>query len=91
VGTPPNALILPRSEAHQSHFGAVLKELLSLAAVTGERPKDVIRAEIPTSRLSQAVWFSGSIRFCGSLSHNNHNKNVPWTPENVLQRFAARY
>src|SRR5262249_59340938 len=28
LGTPPNALILARSEAHQSHFGAVPEEYL---------------------------------------------------------------
>jgi hypothetical protein len=47
LGTPPNALILARSEGHQSHFGTVLEELLShLATLNGERPKDLIRAEI---------------------------------------------
>ena len=46
-GTPPNALLVARSESHQGHFGAVPEDLLShLATVTGERPKDLIRAEI---------------------------------------------
>jgi N,N-dimethylformamidase len=94
LGTPPNALILARSEGHQSHFGAVLEELLShLAAVTGERPKDLIRAEIVyfETVAGGAVFSTGSITFCGSLSYNNYDNNISRMLENVLQRFASDY
>jgi N,N-dimethylformamidase len=94
LGTPPNALILARSEGHQSHFGAVLEELLShLAAVTGERPEDLIRAEIVyfETVAGGAVFSTGSITFCGSLSYNNYDNNISRMLENVLQRFASDY
>ena len=47
LGTPPNALILTRSEGHQQHFVAVPEELLThVTTITGEKPKALIRAEI---------------------------------------------
>jgi N,N-dimethylformamidase len=46
-GTPPNAIILARSEEHQRHFVVVPEELLThVTTVNGERPKALIRAEI---------------------------------------------
>jgi N,N-dimethylformamidase len=92
LGPPPNALILARSEGHQSHFGTVPEELLShLATLNGERPKDLIRAEIVYFETTArgAVFSTGSITFCGSLSHNNYDSNVSRMVENVLRRFAG--
>ena len=91
LGTPQNALILARSEGHQSHFGAVLEELLShLASVNGERPQALIRAEIVyfETVAGGAVFSTGSITFCGSLSFNGYDNNVSRMLENVLRRFA---
>jgi N,N-dimethylformamidase len=70
----------------------VLEELLShLATATGERPKALIRAEIVCfETVAGGVVFStGSITFCGSLSHNNYDNNVSRMLENVLRRFAS--
>jgi len=92
LGTPPNALILARSESHQSHFGAVPEELLShFATLNGERPNDLIRAEIVyfETTAGGAVFSTGSISFCGSLSHNNYDNNISRMLENVLRRFAG--
>ena len=90
LGTPPNALILARSEAHQSHFVVVPEELLThVTTVTGERPKALIRAEIVyfETIAGGAVFSTGSITFCGSLSHNNYDNNISRMLENVLRRF----
>ena len=92
LGTPPNALILARSEGHQSHFGTVLEELLShLATLNGERPKDLIRAEIIyfETAAGGAVFSTGSITFCGSLSCNKYDNNISRMLENVLRRFSG--
>jgi N,N-dimethylformamidase len=94
LGTPPNALILARSEGHQSHFGTVPEELLShLATLNGERPKDLIRAEIVyfETTAGGAVFSTGSITFCGSLSYNNYDNNISRMLENVLRRFASEH
>lgn len=91
LGTPPNALILARSEAHQSHFGLVPEEFLThVTTVTGERPQALIRAEIVyfETAASGAVFSTGSITFCGSLSHNGYQNNVSRMLENVLRRFT---
>src|SRR6516164_9123746 len=93
LGTPPNTLILARSEGHQSHFVTVPEELLSnLATVTGERPEALIRAEIVyfDTLADGAVFSTGSITFCGSLSYNNYDNNISRMLENVLRRFAYR-
>ena len=92
LGTPPNALILARSEAHQSHFVTVPEELLThVTTVTGERPKALIRAEIVyfETVAGGAVFSTGSITFCGSLSHNNYENNVSRMLENVTRRFLS--
>jgi N,N-dimethylformamidase len=91
LGTPPNALILARSEAHQAHFVTVPEELLThVTTVTGERPKALIRAEIVyfETVAGGAVFSTGSITFCGSLSHNSYVNNVSRMLENVLTRFT---
>ncbi len=91
LGTPPNALILARSEGHQAHFVTVPEELLThVMTVTGERPNALIRAEIVyfETIAGGAVFSTGSITFCGSLSHNNYANNVSRLLENVLSRFT---
>jgi N,N-dimethylformamidase len=93
LGTPSNALILARSEAHQSHFVTVPEELLThVTTVTGERPKALIRAEIVyfETTAGGAVFSTGSITFCGSLSHDNYDNNVSRMLENVLRRFTRQ-
>ena len=92
LGTPPNTVILARSEAHQAHFVAVPEELLShVNTVTGEAPKDLIRAEIVYFETAKggAVFAAGSITYCGSLSHNRYRNGVSTMLRNVIRRFAA--
>ena len=93
LGTPPNTVILARSEGHQSHFVAVPEELLShVNTVTGEAPRDLIRAEIVhfETQNGGAVFATGSITFCGSLSHNHYDNTVSRMMQNVLRRFGTR-
>jgi N,N-dimethylformamidase len=85
-------VILARSEQHQEHFVTVPEELLThLTTVTGEKPQDLIRAEIVyfETRNGGAVFSTGSITFCGSLSHNGYGNGVSRMLENVLRRFQA--
>lgn len=92
LGTPPNAVILARSEAHQAHFVAVPEELLShVNTVTGEAPASLIRAEIVYFETAEggAVFATGSITFCGSLSHAGYANGVSRMLGNVVRRFAA--
>jgi hypothetical protein len=68
------------------------EELLThVTTVNGERPKALIRAEIVYFETigDGAVFSTGSITFCGSISHNNYENNVSRMLENVLCRFRA--
>jgi len=92
LGTAPNAVILARSEAHQAHYVAVPGELLSqVNTVTGEAPCDLIRAEIVYFETVDggAVFSTGSITFCGSLSHRGYDNPVSRMLGNVVRRFAG--
>ncbi|MFZ4406414.1 MAG: N,N-dimethylformamidase beta subunit family domain-containing protein [Paracraurococcus sp.] len=92
LGTPPNAVILARSEDHQDHFVVVHEEMLTnLTTITGERPEDLIRAEIVYFETAHggAVFSTGSITFCGSLSHNGYANPISTMLLNVLTRFQA--
>ncbi len=92
LGTPPNAYVLARSEGHQDHFVTVPEELLThLTTVTGEKPSDLIRAELVYFETVKggAVFSTGSITFCGSLSYSNYDNQVSRMLENVLRRFQA--
>lgn len=91
LGSPPNLVILARSEAHQDHYVAVPEELLShVNTVTGEAPRDLIRSEIVyfETTAGGAVFATGSITFCGSLSHDNYTGNISRMLRNVVERFA---
>ncbi|WP_240048230.1 N,N-dimethylformamidase beta subunit family domain-containing protein [Crenalkalicoccus roseus] len=92
LGTPPNAVILARSEGHQEHFVTVPEELLThITTVTGEPPEALIRSEIVhfETRGGGAVFSVGSITFCGSLSHGGYRNPISRMLENVLRRFSA--
>ncbi len=92
LGTPANAVILARSEKHQSHFVTVPEELLShVHTLTGEKPDALVRAEIIYADLPKggALFATGSITFCGSLGHNGGNNNVSRLLENVVRKMMA--
>jgi hypothetical protein len=68
------------------------EELVShLATLSGERPKDLIRAEIVyfETTAGGAVFSTRSITFCGSVSGNDYDNNVSRMLENMLWRFAG--
>ena len=93
LGTPLNTVILARSEGHQAHFVAVPEELLShINTETGERPADLIRAEVVLFETANggAVFATGSITWCGSLPMDDYDNDVSRITGNVLRRFATR-
>lgn len=92
LGTPPNAVILARSEKPPASFVVVPEELLShIATVTGEKPAELLRAEIVhfETEGGGAVLSVGSITFCGSLWREGYDNPVSRFLENVVRRFAA--
>ena len=87
LGTPPNALILARSEGHTPTYLPTVEELLinyvnqaALSPVHGE----MVFFE---TAAGGAVFSTGSIAWAGSLSHNSYRNNVARITTNVLHRF----
>jgi N,N-dimethylformamidase len=87
LGTPPNALILARSEHHTRNYLPTVEDLLinyagqaALASVCAE----LVFFETPSGG---AVFSTGSIAWSGSLSHHAYDNNVSRITENVLRRF----
>jgi len=87
LGTPPNTLVLARSENHTRNYLPTVEDLLinyagqaALASVCAE----LVFFETPSGG---AVFSTGSIAWSGSLSHNGYVNNVSRITENVLRRF----
>ena len=92
LGTPDNAIVLASSEGHSEIFVAVPEDLLShLHTTTGEQPQQLIRADMIyfDSPGGGAVFSTGSITFCGSLSHNGYDNNISRIIDNVVTRFRT--
>ena len=92
LGTPPDAVVLARSEDPPRSFVAVPEELLShVATVTGESPDALKRADVVyfENERGGAVFSTGSITFCGSLwGGTAFDGPVSRLLENVVRRFA---
>jgi len=92
LGTPPNAIVVAVSEQVGPSFFTVPEELLSKhRSINGEPPDALIRADMTYFETPDggAVFSTGSITFCGSLSHNGYDNPVSRLVGNVLRRFAA--
>lgn len=91
LGTPRNALVIASSEKHQDHFLTVPEEVLGLYSTIPGVPKEqLIRADMTyfDTPNGGAVFATGSITFCGSLSHDSNNNNVSRILFNILNRFG---
>ena len=89
LGTPPNTLVLASSEAHSDVIMLVNEEF-------GVVPPNLKGSEHPNVRADMtffdtaaggAVFATGSIAWCGSLSWNGYDNNVSRITGNVLRRF----
>jgi N,N-dimethylformamidase len=90
-GTPAHALLLASSEGHTDIYYEVLEELgFNIPGLNGtENPR--VRADMVyyTTPNGGAVFSTGSIAYCGSLSHNGYANNVSRLTRNVLDRFLS--
>jgi N,N-dimethylformamidase len=90
LGTPPNALLLASSEGHSDNYLHVVEEIYFMFPGLGGTQDPAVRADMvyfPTPS-GGAVFSTGSISWCGSLSHNGYENNVSRLTGNVLTRFA---
>ena len=94
LGSPPHALVLARSEAHDDTFVLVPEEILTHHATRpGGAARDLIRSDLVYFETPKggAVFSVGSISFCGSLPHNGFDNNVSRMLDNVLRRFRSAW
>jgi N,N-dimethylformamidase len=90
-GTPAHALLLASSEGHTDTYVEVLEELHFNVPGLGGTENPRVRADMVyyTTPNGGAVFSTGSIAYCGSLSHNGYENNVSRLTRNVLDRFLS--
>ncbi|MYI89537.1 MAG: large subunit of N,N-dimethylformamidase [Gammaproteobacteria bacterium] len=88
-GTPPNTLVLATSERHSDLYLMTPEDMDDPAPGLGGTEAEIIRAEMVFFETPKggAVFSTGSIAWCGSLSHANYSNDVARITGNVLKRF----
>ena len=92
LGTPPHALVLASSAGqHSDAYLAAIEELLENGPETSGAQCDTVRADMVYFKTPNggAVFSTGSIAWCGALSHHGYQNNVSRITDNVLRRFAS--
>jgi N,N-dimethylformamidase len=91
LGTPPQALLLASSEGHSDNYPHVVEEILFMFPGQGGTQDPAVRADLVyfATPNGGAVFSTGSISWCGSLSHNTYANNVSRITDNVLRQFAS--
>jgi N,N-dimethylformamidase len=90
LGTPPHALILASSSGYSDSYQHVVEEVLISDSRQGGTVNPRVRADMVYFECPNggAVFSTGSIAWCGSLSYNNYDNNVSRVTDNVLRRFV---
>ena len=97
LGTPPHALLLATASGFSDVYLYIPEDVLydqlypTDPSSEGKTAKahphvraDMVFYELPKEG---AVFSTGSITWCGALSHNNYENNVSLITQNVLRRF----
>jgi N,N-dimethylformamidase len=90
LGSPPNTVVLCRSEGHQGHFGVTPEDVLQPRENKMTNEADpLIRSDMVYFETARggAVFSVGSITFCGSLPWNGFDNQVSTLIRNVVTRF----
>jgi N,N-dimethylformamidase len=89
LGTPPNLLVLASSENHTDLVLVVTEEVNVMTPDLSGSQSELARADLAffETPAGGAVFSTGSIAWCGSLSHNGYDNNVARITRNVLGRF----
>ena len=89
LGTPPHALKLASSQEHTDSYLHVNEDIGHLFIGIGGRDDPEVRADMMFFETPNggAVFSTGSISWCASLFHDQHNNNVSRITRNVLERF----
>ncbi len=91
LGSPAHTLILAESYGHSDAYQQVVEEVNTSDSRQGGTENPLVYAHLAYFEHPNggAVFSTGSIAWCGSLSYNNYTNNVSRMTENVLRRFAS--
>ncbi len=91
-GTPPHTYWLASSSNHSNSYQAAVEDIFMSNSMQGGPVNDNVRADMTllTYPSDGAVFSTGSIAWCGSLSGNNYDNDVSKITENVLNRFLSK-
>ena len=89
LGSPPNMLRLASSENHTPMIMLVNEEFGVVPPNLGGDLNPRVKADLAFGETPSggAIFATGSIAWCGSLSHNGYDNNVARITANVLKRF----
>jgi N,N-dimethylformamidase len=90
LGTPPHALLLATARGFSDSYQHVIEEVESSDSRQGGTVSPQVRADMVfyETQNAGAVFSTGAIAWCGSLSHADYANPVSRITENVLRRFA---
>ena len=91
LGTPPHALVLATTAGFSDNYEPVIEEVLVNDSRHGAGKGDTVKGDMVffEGPKGGAVFSTGSIAWCGSLSWNDYDNNVSRITENVLRRFDS--
>ena len=89
LGTAETTIVIARSEGHGPSFLGVPEDILTHTLSVGGKVEIEAHMIYGRNQAGGEVFSTGSITFCGSLSHNDYDNPVSRIVENVLRRFGA--
>jgi N,N-dimethylformamidase beta subunit-like, C-terminal/Concanavalin A-like lectin/glucanases superfamily len=91
LGTPWRMLLLASATGFPDSYQHCSEEILVSDSAQGGSVNDAVRADMVLLEYPNdgAVFSTGSIAWCGSLSYNGNDNNVSRVTRNVLERFLT--
>jgi N,N-dimethylformamidase len=89
LGTSAGAVVLARSEGHGPSFLGVPEDILTHTLAVGGKVEIEAHMAYGCNDAGGQIFSTGSITFCGSLSHDGYNNPVSRVLENVVRRFSG--
>jgi N,N-dimethylformamidase len=89
LGTPAHALVVAQATGYTDSYQALSEEVLVSDSRQGGTVNPLVRADMVYYEApgGGAVFATGAISWCGSLSHDDYENNVSRITENALRHF----
>ncbi len=92
LGAPPHTLLLASARGFSDSYQHVVEEVSASDSLQGGTVSPYVRADMVyfEGPKAGAVFSTGSITWCGCLSHNTYDNPVSRITGNVLRRFSSQ-